>query len=131
MTPWEKTAQANTALQKATQYVAKIGRVEAHFTPYTYGKLQSLEIGTQICHQESHSAQNYWKCHEFDGALEEVVREQFADLAKLAILKLQKAYSAARLAEKDGLLAQLAEIERIENDEKVKVALSNIGREVV
>jgi hypothetical protein len=128
MTPWEKTAQANAALQKATQYIGKIGRVEAHFTPYTYGKLHSLEINTQICHQESHSAQNYWKCVEFDDALAEVVREQFADLAKLAILKLQKQYSAARLAEKDSLLAQLAEIERIENDEKVKAVLSNLGK---
>jgi hypothetical protein len=97
----------------AKEYAGKYGRIEHHLRA-SVGKLHRVEVTTEICHQESPSAQNYWKSAHFDDALEAVIKARFADLAKEALAVLQKKYEAALLAEKDQLMRRLAEIQAIE-----------------
>lgn len=98
--------------KEATEYANKYGEIEPHLR--SVGKLHRVELTTEICHQDSPSAQNYWKSAYFDDALEEVIKARFADLAKEALAVLQKKYEAALLAEKEQLMKRLAEIQAIE-----------------
>lgn len=102
------------ALTDATNYVSKIGAPEPHFRPTTYGRLHSLTVKTQICHQASHAATNYWDDKNFDAALACVIGENFSALAASALALMASNYAKARVAEKESLLAQLAEIEALE-----------------
>jgi hypothetical protein len=102
-------------LRIATEYVGKIGKPEHHFQPVTHGRLTKLVVTTEIGHQQSPSAQNYWNSAFFDAALAEVIRENFSDLSVQALELMAYKFKAARIAEKDHLLAQLAEIEALES----------------
>lgn len=97
----------------AAEYADKYGKSEPHLRA-SVGKLHRVELTTEICHQDSPSAQNYWKSTYFDDALEEVIKARFADLAKEALAVLQKKYEAALLAEKEQLMKRLAEIQALE-----------------
>jgi hypothetical protein len=96
----------------ACEYVAKHGAPEPHLS--TVGKLHRIEVETEICHQDSPSAKNYWKSSYFDAALDEVIEKRFRVLADEALTLLRKRYEDALLAEKNQLLARLAEIQAIE-----------------
>ncbi|MGF6963024.1 hypothetical protein OKW43_000029 [Paraburkholderia sp. WC7.3g] len=96
----------------AAEYVAKYGAPEPHL--HTTGKLHKVDVDTEICHQESPSAQNYWKDTNFDCALDEVIRSNFPALADKALAIMQKKFEDALLEEKTALLARLAEIQAIE-----------------
>jgi hypothetical protein len=97
---------------EAKLYAEKYGRAEVHLR--TVGKLHRVEVVTEICHQESHSAQNYWKSSHFDDALARVIRKRFAELSHEALALLRKQYEDALLDEKAKLLERLAEIQAIE-----------------
>lgn len=110
-----KTEDLKRQWQDAAEYASKVGRREPHLSGA--GKVSRVELTTEICHQESPSAQNYWKSAYFDDALEEVIKKRFADLAKEALAVLQKRYEVALLAEKDQLMKRLAEIHAIEEQQ--------------
>jgi hypothetical protein len=96
----------------AADYVSKCGASEPHLR--TVGKLHKVDVSTEIAHQESPSAQNYWKDTNFDCALDEVIKLRFHELARHALSIMQVRYEDALRAEKDQLLARLAEIQAIE-----------------
>lgn len=100
----------------AREYVGKIGRSQHHFRDLSVGRLHRLEVLSEINHQESTSATNYWKDKAFDLALAKVVRARFAELSAAALDLMEQEYKAARIAEKDALLASLAEIEALESE---------------
>lgn len=100
-------------LADARLYIDKIGKPEPHLSG-SVGRLVGIGIQTEICHQERPSATNYWKDGHFDAALSLVVQKQFPQLAEAAIALMQLNYEQARIAEKESLLAQLAEIEALE-----------------
>jgi hypothetical protein len=110
-----KPPQLKYAAAQAAAYVNKVGRAERHFSPTTYGKISILTVKTQICHQESSGATNYWDDKEFDIALAAVIKSEFALLSEKALTLMSKQYASARIAEKSSLLAQLAEIEALES----------------
>ena len=109
-----KAANLKRAAEQAHEYVAKIGRPQHHFGGDCVGDLRSLAVKTEIHHQESSGSTNYWKDENFDSALARVVRGRFAELAAEALILMQSDYAQARIAEKESLLAQLAEIEALE-----------------
>lgn len=109
-----KLQEMKRNLDNAKEHVAKVGRAEAHFRPTKYGKVSSLEVKTTICHQEYPSATNYWDDKAFDFALGQVVLGQWNELSSAAIGLLESQYALARIAEKDALKQQLAEIEQLE-----------------
>lgn len=96
----------------ACEYVAKYGASEPHLR--SVGKLHRVDVTTEICHQDSPSAQNYWKSSYFDAALDDVIKLRFPELARQALSLMQVRYEDALRAEKDQLLARLAEIQAIE-----------------
>jgi uncharacterized membrane protein YheB (UPF0754 family) len=98
----------------ACDYIAKHGAPEPHFRGSSVGRLHRADVATEICHQASPSAQNYWKSSHFDAALGDVIKRRFSDLAAEALADLKKKYEDALRAEKDQLLARLAEIQAIE-----------------
>jgi hypothetical protein len=51
----------------ACEYVAKYGKSEPHLRA-SVGKLHRVDVTTEICHQDSPSAQNYWKSSYFSDA---------------------------------------------------------------
>ena len=110
----EKVAKLKRAAEKAREYIAKIGRPQHHFGGDSVGDLRSVAVNTEIHHQESSGSTNYWKDADFDNALARVVRRRFAELAKEALDLMETEYAQARIAEKESLLAQLAEIEALE-----------------
>jgi hypothetical protein len=109
-----QAAKLKRATEKAREYVAKIGRLQHHFGSGSVGDLRSVEVITQIHHQESAGSTNYWKDADFDDALARVLKRRFAELADEALDLMQADYAQARIAEKASLLAQLAEIEALE-----------------
>lgn len=111
-----KAKELKKKIALAKEYVGKIGRPEHHFRPVTYGRLHSLSISTQIHHQESTGATNYWADKAFDTALAAVVSNRFPELAADAIALMERECNQALVAEKDELLARLAEIEALEKE---------------
>jgi hypothetical protein len=107
-----KTDELKRIWDDACTYVGKYGRPEHHLQG-SVGKLSRIELTTEICHQESPSAQNYWKNAYFDEALEQVIKKRFGDLAKEALAVLQKKYENALLAEEAELTDRLARIRAI------------------
>ncbi|MGF6208250.1 hypothetical protein [Pseudomonas frederiksbergensis] len=110
-----KSADLKKQLVEARGYIAKLTTAQ-HFDDRKPGYLHTLDISTQIGFQASPSAQNYWKHKEFDAALEVVIRAQFPALAAAAIELMDSKYTQARIADKDELLAALAEIQALEDD---------------
>jgi len=108
-----ESAKKLRAHKDAKEYVQKVGRREHHVQP-SFGSLHMVSIETQVCYQASPGATNYWQTPAFDDALARVVRARFSELAEQAIALLWGDYTKARIAEKDALLAQLAEIEALE-----------------
>jgi hypothetical protein len=98
-------------LEQATIYIERIGKSEPHLS--TSGRLASVNVTTEVCHQNSPSAQNYWKNADFDAALAQVIREQFPSLSFDALALMRKDAYAALVDEESSLRARLAEIERI------------------
>ena len=102
--------------QAAAKYIDKIGAPQLHFRDGSVGRLIKCEVNTEICHQASSSAQNYWSDIEFDWALSEVIKEHFAELAQAALDLLKKKADEALVAEKKELQERLARIEVLEKE---------------
>ena len=100
--------------QAAVKYIDKIGAPQHHFRDGSVGRLIKCEVNTEICHQASPSAQNYWSDIEFDCALSEVIKEHFTELAQAALDLLKKKADEALVAEKRELQERLARIEELE-----------------
>jgi hypothetical protein len=98
--------------KEASEYANKVGQAEPHLR--TAGKIHKVQVTTEIAHQDSPSAQNYWKDAIFDDALAQVIKLRFPELARHALGLMQIKYEDALRAEKDALLARLAEIQAIE-----------------
>ena len=98
----------------AVKYIDKIGAPQHHFRDGSVGRLIKCEVNTEICHQASPSAQNYWSDIEFDWALSEVIKEHFTELAQAALDLLKKKADEALVAEKKELQERLARIEELE-----------------
>lgn len=107
-----KTDELKKKWESAKEYVAKIGKPEPHLR--SVGKLHSVDVITQICHQASPSATNYWKDMDFDAALDRVIMARFQELANVALEVMEEAYKEALLAEKKHLQERLAAIQAIE-----------------
>jgi hypothetical protein len=110
-----KTDELKKIWDDAKAYASKYGRAEHHL-PGSVGKLSRVDIDTQICHQESPSAQNYWKSSYFDDALAKVLKKRFGDLAKEALAVLQADYEESLLAEETRLTERLNEIQAIKGE---------------
>lgn len=112
-----KTEELRKSLKDATEYVAKVGRAQPHFRPDTAGTLVKVEIETQICHQESTGANNYWGNSDFDYALELVIKHRWKELSleALAVMKLHA--DNALLEEEAALRARLAEVEAVKAEQ--------------
>ena len=102
--------------QAAVKYIDKIGAPQLPFRDGSVGRLIKCEVNTEICHQASHSAQNYWSDIEFDYALSEVIKEHFAELSQAALDLLKKKADEALVAEKKELQERLARIEALEKE---------------
>jgi DNA replication initiation complex subunit (GINS family) len=107
-----KTDELKKIWDDAKAYAGKYGRAERHLSG-SVGKLHRAEIDTEICHQDSPSAQNYWKNSYFDSALEKVIKKRFGDLAKEALAILQADYEDSLLAEETQLTERLNQIRAI------------------
>lgn len=97
----------------AKERIAKIGRVEPHFTPAGRGYLSGLTVKTTIHHQAAPSATNYWDDAAFDFALAEVIKERFLALADAALARMEQQADAELVSEESALRKRLLEIERI------------------
>ena len=104
--------------QAAVKYIDKIGAPQLHFRDASVGKLTKCEVKTEICHQASPSATNYWNDAKFDLALSEVIKEHFTELAQAALDLLKKKADEALVAEKKELQERLARIEALEKEMK-------------
>ena len=102
--------------QASVKYINKIGAPQHHFRDGSVGKLTKCEVNTEICHQASHSATNYWNDAKFDLALSEVIKEHFTELAQAALDLLKKKADEALVAEKKELQDRLARIEALEKE---------------
>lgn len=104
-------------LANATEYASKVGKREHFDREPNIGRLHECNVKTQICWQGSPGAQNYWNDAEFDKALGMVIRSRFRELAGEALALMQREYKAAFIAEKGELLAKLAAIEALEQEQ--------------
>lgn len=95
----------------ASEYVGKYGKSEPHLK--SVGKLHRVELDTEICHQSSPSAQNYWKDANFDFALSRVIEKRFLELAGEALALMKAAYEQEFVKEENAILERLAEIRAI------------------
>ncbi len=102
--------------QAAVKYIDKIGAPQHYFRAGSVGKLTKCEVKTEICHQASTSATNYWNDAKFDLALSEVIKEHFAELSQAALDLLKKKADEALVAEKKELQERLARIEALEKE---------------
>lgn len=101
--------------QKAVEYIQKIGAPQRHFGPDSKGRLNSLEIKTQIAHQQHTGDTNYWQHNRFDLALAEVIRKHFDALSKETLSVMLDEAKRSMVAEEDGLRLRLAEIEELKS----------------
>lgn len=111
-----KSASLKRSLADARAYVGKVGRAQHHMLDGELGKVHSLSVKTEIHHQSSPGATNYWQDKDFDLALSKVIKHRFSELAASALALMQLEYKDARISEKESLLAQLAEIEALESE---------------
>ena len=104
--------------QASVKYIDKIGAPQLHLRDGSVGRLIKCEVSTEICHQASPSAQNYWSDAKFDWALSEVIKEHFAELSQAALDLLKKKADEALVAEKKELQDRLARIEELEKSKE-------------
>ena len=102
--------------QAAVKYIDKIGAPQLHFRDGFVGRLIKCEVNTEICHQASTSAQDYWSDAKFDWALSEVINEHFTELSQAALDLLKKKADEALVAEKKELQERLARVEVLEKE---------------
>ena len=110
MGTFKKTEELKREHEIAAHYVGLLSRPQPHFDGSPVGKLSAIKVETEICHQASPAAQNYWKSAHFDKALSMVISERFKELAAQALDKLKQGVNQSLIAEEDELLARLAEI---------------------
>ena len=108
------TEQLYQIHQEAVKYIDKIGAPQHHFRDGSVGKLSNLKISTEINHQRSPSATNYWTNADFDLVLSEVIKQHFSVLAQAALDLLKKKADESLIAEKVKLQERLAKIEELE-----------------
>lgn len=112
------TEVAKHTLDSCIEYLAKIGKSEPHLCRGDYisvGKLHSVTVKTQICHQEYSGGPNYWTKDEFDAELAQVISGRFLELSAEVICNLRKKYEDALLAEEQELAERLEQIKNIKN----------------
>jgi hypothetical protein len=80
--------EAQTNLNKATKYIADIGR-DQRTTAKDKGKWHSLSVKTQIYFQYSDGDKNYHECPEFDQALSIAIKNNIDSLRVEAIALLE------------------------------------------
>jgi len=110
MRKFEKTDELKREYDIAAHYVSLLKKPQPHFDGSPVGKLHTINVETQIGHQASHGAQNYWRSKIFDVALAEVIARRFEELAAQALDDLRQRVNLSMADEEDELLARLAEI---------------------
>lgn len=108
------TEQLYNNHREAVKYIDKIGATQHHFRDGSVGKISKLKVSTEINHQSSPSATNYWANPAFDDALSEAIKEHFQELAQSALDLLKKKADESLVAEKKELQDRLAKIEELE-----------------
>lgn len=104
--------------ENAVKYIQKIGAPQFHFRDGSVGRLSSLSVITEICHQQKSGDTNYWKDLSFDAALSLAVKRNFQMLAEQALIIMKNAADDSLIDEKEALIARLKKIEEIEGDSK-------------
>lgn len=110
MSRFTKADELKRDHDNAARYVSLLKTPQPHFDGSPTGVLHSVRVETQIGHQASPGAQNYWKNHYFDAALARVIAERFEELAAQALGDLRNRLNQSMIDEEDELLARLAEI---------------------
>lgn len=103
--------------ENAVKYIQKIGAPQYHFRDGSVGRLSSLSVTTEICHQQNSGHNNYWKDQTFDTALSLAVKANFVKLAKQALNIMKIAADNSLLEEKEVLKARLKKIEELESEQ--------------
>lgn len=107
-----KSTELKNKLFQAQQFVSKLDQ-------YGYmnerGKVVRVGVSSQIYYQASAGSKNYHDSPEsFDEAFAQVIKDNFKELAAATLALMEKIYTKERISEKHHLLAQLAEIEKLE-----------------
>lgn len=110
MSKFGKTNELKRDYDSAARYVGLLKTPQPHFDGSPTGVLHSVRVETQIGHQASPGAQNYWKNHCFDAALARVIAGRFEELAVQALSDLRNRLNQSMIDEEGELLARLAEI---------------------
>lgn len=79
---WEN---ATKDYSDAKKYLQKIGKKPTNCTTNKIGSLHSVKIETMVHYQEYNGDKNYHDSPAFDGALAQVIREDFENLAAKAM----------------------------------------------
>ena len=103
--------------ENAVKYIQKIGAPQYHFLDGGVGRLNSLSVTTEICHQQNPGDINYWKDSTFDAALSLVVKQNFQMLAEQALVLMKNDADNSLLEEKEVLKARLKKIEELEGEQ--------------
>ena len=103
--------------ENAVKYIQKIGAPQYHFRDGSLGRLSSLSVTTEICHQQNSGYNNYWKDSTFDAALSLAVKQNFQMLAKQALVLMKNDADNSLLEEKEVLKARLKKIEELESEQ--------------
>lgn len=104
--------------ENAVEYILKIGAPQFHFRDGSGGRLSSLSVTTEICHQQNTGDKNYWKDSSFDAALSLAVKRNFQMLAEQALVIMKNAADNSLIDEKESLIVRLKKIEEIEGESK-------------
>ena len=110
MSKFGTTDELKRDYDAAARYVSLLKTPQPHFSGSPVGVLHTVNVETQIGHQASPGAQNYWKNRHFDGALARVIARRFEELAAQALDDLRQRVNLSMADEEDELLARLAEI---------------------
>ena len=101
----------------AVKYIQKIGAPQHHFRDGSVGRLSSLSVTTEICHQRNSGDTNYWNDSTFDAALTLAVKQNFQMLAEQALVLMKNDADNSLLEEKEVLKARLKKIEELESEQ--------------
>lgn len=121
MSKFTKSDELKRDYDSAARYVNLLKTPQPHFDGSPTGVLHSVRIETQIGHQASPGAQNYWKNHYFDAALARVIAGRFEELAAQALSDLRNHLNQSMIDEEDELLARLAEIRALKDQASQEV----------
>ena len=105
--------------ENAVKYIQKIGAPQHHFRDGSVGRLSSLSVTTEICHQQNSGSTNYWQDSTFDAALSLAVNQNFQMLAEQALVIMKNDADNSLLEEKEVLKARLKKIEELENEQPI------------